>query len=113
MEKLKIEYKDKGHIYGEPSYITFRLYNNRTLVLKYKLVFSKPYLHINSIEHIVLTYEDKNCYTTWGFTEKVKDIIHNVLRDIIDTSRKLKCSKLVIEFNEESQRIVDYLRTWL
>lgn len=113
MIKLKIEYKDKGHIYGEPSYITFRLYNNRTLVLKYKLVFSKAYLYENAIEDIVLTYEDKNCYTTWGFTIRVKDLIENVLRDIIDTSRKLKCSRLVIEFNEESQHIVDYLRTIL
>jgi len=110
---MKVEYKSEGHVYAEPPYIEFTLYNSGKRILKYKLVFGKPWASENSVEHIIISSEDEYNHTSWGFTMKVKDLIEHVLEDIKGYTHKLRNPKLVIRYNNEAGRIVDYIKTKL
>ena len=109
-ENMKVEYKNVGHIWAEPPYVELTLYSRGKRILRYKLVFSKPWVSENAVEHVIVSSEDEYNYASWGFTMKVKDLIEHVLEDIKGYTYKLRSPKLVIRFNNETGHIIDYIK---
>ncbi|HDN18067.1 MAG TPA: hypothetical protein ENF41_03300 [Candidatus Bathyarchaeota archaeon] len=110
---MRVEYKSEGHIWAEPPYVELYLYDDDDLILKYKLIFCRDWITPEEKDYVIVAEEDEGRYDIQLIEEKISDVINSEIDAIKSVAVDLEKPRLVIEFNDEAEYIIDYIKTKL